>query len=264
MQSSAESTQGRLNNKTAFISGSGSGIGRETALLFVREGAKVALGDKDVAKIRETHSEITQLGGDAHLVPLDVTSEADWRAATGQIRDAWGALDILVNCAGITDDAPITELSVAQWRHVLTTNLEGTFLGTAAALRIMSPRGSGSIINVSSISGIKASPGASAYCASKAGIIQFSKVAALECAEAGNRIRVNCVVPGGVKTPMWEKTPMWPEISFAPEWTAPPDAAPLKRFARPVEVAQVILFLASDESSYVTGSTLIVDGGATA
>lgn len=251
----------RLRDKVALVTGAASGIGRETALLFAREGAKVAATDIDRAGVEETAREIEAAGGSPLPIELDVTSEAAWKAAIRAVEAAWGTLTILVNCAGITDDAPLAELTLAQWRRVMATNLDGTFLGTAAAIKAMSPAGSGSIINVSSVSGLKASPGASAYCASKAAIIQLSKTAALECAQANNTIRVNCVVPGGVKTPMWEATPLWPHIASSAAWQAAPEATPLHRFAHPLEIAQAILFLASDEASFITGTALVVDGG---
>jgi NAD(P)-dependent dehydrogenase (short-subunit alcohol dehydrogenase family) len=256
--------QGRLRDKVALVTGGASGIGRETALLFTREGARVAIGDIDLPGAGKAAAEVERLGAEPLVVSLDVTSETDWSEAIDRVQQTWGRFDILVNSVGITDDAPLRELSLKQWRHVLTTNLEGTFLGTAAALRAMASAGRGSIVNVASVSGIQASAGAAAYCASKAAVIQLSRVAALECAEAGHSIRVNCVVPGGVKTPMWEKSPLWPEISFTPEWKAPPEAPARKRFAQPIEVARAILFLASDEASYVSGSALVVDGSATA
>lgn len=264
MGAKKESVYGRLHNKVTLITGAASGIGQQTALLFAREGAKVAASDINIKGSEDTAREIEAAGGLAISIKLDVTSETDWNSAIHEVEDRWGRLNVLVNCAGITDDAPLAELTLAQWRHVMSVNMEGTFLGTAAAIRFMTPSGTGSIINVSSASGIKASPGASAYCASKAAVIQFSKTAALECAQAKNTIRVNCVVPGGVKTPMWETTSMWPQIASSDAWEASIETAPLSRFANPLEIAQPILFLASDESSFITGTALIVDGGYTA
>lgn len=264
MEAQPGAGQGRLRGKVALITGAASGIGRETALLFAREGAKVAASDINTEGVDETVRAIDAAGGSSIPVQLDVTSEAAWKGAVHAVEDAWGALDILVNCAGITADAPLTELTLAQWRRVMATNLDGTFLGTAAAIKAMGPRGRGSIVNVSSVSGIKASAGASAYCASKAAVIQLSKTAALECAQANTTIRVNCVVPGGVKTPMWETTPLWPQIAASDAWEASMDTTPLHRLAHPSEIAQAILFLASDEASFVTGAALVVDGGYTA
>ena len=252
---------GRVHNKIALVTGAASGIGHATAKLLASEGAKVVVADIDRTGAARTVRQIEKAGAKALAVALDVTSESQWTSSVRTVKQTWGDLDILVNCAGIADEAPITELSFAQWRRVLAINLDGVFLGTAAAIKSMNATGKGSIVNVYSVSGIKASPGASAYCASKAAVIQFSKTVALESAQAGTNIRVNCVVPGGVKTPMWETTSMWPQISSTDAWTASLDTPPLQRFAEPIEVAQAILFLASDESSYITGTALAIDGG---
>ncbi len=254
----------RLKDKLALVTGGASGIGRATAIRFAKEGASVAVADIDESGAVDTVSAIEEAGGDARGYAFDVTSEAEWRTTINRIHSEWGYLDVLVNCAGITFSKPITEMTLAEWRHIIAVNLDSVFLGTSAAIKSMHYRGKGSIINVSSASGIKASPGAVAYCASKAAVIQFSKTAALECSQRNENIRINSVAPGGVKTPMWRGTAMWPEISSSEEWNAPISAVPLKRFAAPSEIAEAILYLASDESSYVNGTTLVVDGGYTA
>jgi NAD(P)-dependent dehydrogenase (short-subunit alcohol dehydrogenase family) len=256
-------TGGRLAGLVALVSGAASGIGRATAVLFAREGARVALGDVDLERAERAASAIVAEGGEAVALRLDVTSAEAWTAALDHVLRRWNRLDVLVNSAGIADEAPLADLTLERWRRVMAVNLDGTFLGTAAAIRAMRSHGAGAIVNVASVSGVKASPGAPAYCASKAGAIHLTRVAALECAEAGTRIRVNCVLPGGVKTPMWERTPFWPEISRSDEWTAPRNAPAAKRFAEPEEIARVIVFLASAEASYVNGAALTVDGGAT-
>lgn len=256
-----QKNHGRLNEKVALVTGGASGIGRATALLFAREGAKVAVCDIDTEGAADVVRAIEAEGGVALALPLDVTQEAAWAAALGEITDTWGRFDVLVNNAGITDDAPLTELTLAQWRRVMAVNLDGAFLGTACAIKAMQASGKGAIVNVSSVAGIKASPGASAYCASKAAVLQLTKTAARECAKADLNIRVNSVAPGGVKTPIWEQTPFWPAITESDLWQAAPDATPLKRFAQPLEIAEAILFLASDAASFITGTTLVVDGG---
>jgi NAD(P)-dependent dehydrogenase (short-subunit alcohol dehydrogenase family) len=176
----------------------------------------------------------------------------------------WGRLHILVNCAGIALVRPIAETTLAEWRRVLAVNLDGVFLGTRAAVRSMSRSGGGSIVNVASASDIKAAPASSAYCASKAAVIMLTKAVALECCRDGYGVRVNAVAPGGVRTPLWGKTAGASAVVGTDEWNAPADAPIGRRFADPEEVAQAILFLASAEASYVTGSVLAVDAAYTA
>ena len=255
---------GRLADKTALITGAASGIGRATAVLFAREGAKVVVTDIDVCGAAGTVEAIVAEGGTAVAIALDVTSESNWPSAIDMVLTTWGRLDVLVNNAGISHERPLVETTLDHWRRVMAVNLDGVFLGMAAAINAMRRANGGSIVNVSSMSGVKAAPGAAAYCASKAGVIMLTKAAALECRDANWPIRVNCVVPGGVKTPIWEFTTLWPAIATCDEWNAPVTAVPGRRFAEPGEIAQAILFLASDESSYVTAAALPVDGGGTA
>lgn len=264
MASTTDERGPRLDKKLALVTGGASGIGRATAIRFAEEGALVAVADMDEHGAADTVAAIEEKGGKARGYALDVTSETEWTTTIGRIHTEVGHLDVLVNCAGVSFSKPITEMTLAEWRHVMAVNLDSVFLGTAAAIKSMRHRGKGSIVNVSSASGIKASPGAVAYCASKGAVIHFSKTAALECSQRDENIRINSVAPGPVKTPMWRSTSMWPEIAEGEEWNAPMSAVPLKRFAAPSEIADAILYLASDESSYVNGTTLVVDGGYTA
>jgi NAD(P)-dependent dehydrogenase (short-subunit alcohol dehydrogenase family) len=254
----------RLARKVALVTGAASGIGRATAIVLAREGANVAVTDIDICGAASTVEAIITEGGSAIPLALDVTSEPAWQSAIDTAIAVWGQLDILVNNAGISHERSITETTLDQWRRVLAVNLDGVFLGTAAAIRAMSRGRGGSIINVSSLSGAKAAPGAAAYCASKAGVIMLTKTAALECAGANPPISVNCILPGGVKTPMWESTTLWPAIAETDEWQATVGLPPSKRFAQPEEIAQAILFLASNESSYITAAALPIDAGASA
>jgi 3(or 17)beta-hydroxysteroid dehydrogenase len=242
----------KLAGKTALITGAASGIGLATASLFAAEGAHVIPTDLTFT-------------GDRHL---DVTQEADWERVIG----ALDRLDILVANAGISFARPVTEMTLDEWRRVMSINLDGVFLGVKHAVRAMRRGTGGSIVIVSSASGIKASPGASAYCASKAALRLFAKSVALECINAGDNIRVNTVHPAGVVTPMWQNMPFWNDLvekhgGEEGAWRslgAYAEGSPLKRMATPLEIARAILYLASDDSSLTTGSELVIDGGYTA
>ena len=252
----------KLEGKVALVTGAGSGIGRATALALASEGARVVCTDLDLASAEETAASIVEPGSWSHR--LDVSAPPAWEGAIGKILSEHGRLDVAVNCAGISHAAPVTEMDLEEWRRVMSVNLEGVFLGTAHAIRTMRRNASGgSIVNVSSLSGVKAQPGASAYCASKAAVIMFSKAAALECLEAGNGVRVNSISPAGVKTPMWRTMPFFQELmlSEGSEEAAFEAMAPAGKWASPEEVARAILYLASDESSFVTGTNLVFAQG---
>ena len=257
----------RLQGKTALITGAGSGIGQATATLFAAEGARVAVTDLDGGQADAVATRIREECGECFARVLDVRVEADWAAAIAELTDRWGGLNVLVANAGVSFARPIWEMSLEEWRSVHAVNLDGVFLGTKHAIRAMKAQGrGGSIVIVSSASGVKASAGASAYCSSKAGVRQFAKAVALECAPDG--IRVNTVVPAGVVTAMWERMPFFDELrrerGDAAAWQSLAASTPLARFARPAEIAAGILFLSSDDASYMTGSDLVIDGGYTA
>jgi NAD(P)-dependent dehydrogenase (short-subunit alcohol dehydrogenase family) len=256
-----------LDNKTALITGAASGIGKATANRFAKEGARVALADINREGLEAAAQQIITQGGEARGFLLDVTSEINWEHVINDIINDWLRLDILINNAGISFAKPITEMSLNEWQRVMNINLDGVFLGTKYAIQAMRKTGGGSIVNVASASGIKASPTASAYSASKAAVRMFTKVAALECADAN--IRVNSVSPSGVITPIWESMEFWENLKTQ---AGSNDAAlqtlaqgvPLKRFATAEEIARAILYLASDESRFVTAADLVIDGGFTA
>lgn len=254
----------RFAGRVALVTGAASGIGRAAAALLAQQGARVLVADLDAVAAAQTAEAIAFAGGTAAAQPLDVTSEADWRAAVERVEQRWGGLHVLVNSAGIAQVRPVPDTSLAEWRGVLAVNLDGVFLGTRFGIQAMRRAEGGSIVNVASASGLKAAAGAGAYCASKAAVLMLTRVAALECIQTGDRIRVNAVAPGGVKTAMWGKVPIGAEIMASEAWNAPVDAPPGKRFATPDEVARAILFLASEEASYITGSVLAVDAGYTA
>lgn len=250
----------RLEGKTALVSGAGRGIGAAIAEAFVREGATVWVTDLDPVAAADL---ATRLG--ARSARLDVREEADWIQVMASLLDAHGRLDVLVNNAGISGleqgaRHDPEHASLADWRAVMAVNLDGVFLGCKHALRAMRRSGSGSIINISSRSGLVGVPAAAAYAASKAAVRNHTKTVALYAAEQGLAIRCNSIHPGAILTPMWE--PMLGQ-GAAREATMAALVAdtPLRRFGRPEEVAALALLLASDDCGYMTGAELHVDGG---
>ena len=248
---------GRLAGKTALITGAASGIGRATAALFHAEGAKVAASDRNEAGL-------AGLEGVADLtLPQDVTDEARWREVVDAVMAAFGRLDILVNSAGIALKGNIETATLADFRRTEAVNVEGVFLGCREAIRVMKGNGGGSIVNLSSVAGIIGDAQSAAYCASKGAVRLLTKSAALYCGRAGYNIRLNSVHPSFADTPMVQELIA---SSKNPERVREGlmRAAPLGRMGRPEEVANAILYLASDESSFTTGIELMVDGGLTA
>ncbi len=269
MQTESRRDGTRVGGKVAWVSGAGSGIGRSTAVLLAAEGAAVCCSDINADAAEATTAQINAAGSTAWAAQLDVTDETSW-TQTAALMSERGGLDIAVHSAGISAGSPILETELSAWRQVMAVNLEGVFLGTKHAVAAMRSHGRrASIINVASLAGRRAQAGAAAYCASKAAVIQFSKAVALECKAAGDAIRINSVAPGGVKTPMWRSMPFFRDLIEAEGSEAQAfDAMTLgeahNRFASPEEIAAVILFLASDESSYITATDLAVDLGGSA
>jgi NAD(P)-dependent dehydrogenase (short-subunit alcohol dehydrogenase family) len=251
----------RFVGKTALVTGAASGIGRAVAQRLTAEGARVALADLDQAGAARIAEAIDASGAQVIALQLDVQSEADWQAAVERIPAEWGPLRVCVNNAGIAWATPITELELADWRRVLTTNLDGVFLGTRLAMRLMKAGGGGCIVNVASAAGIKPLAGNAAYGTSKAAIRFFTRVAALEA--AAYSVRVNSISPGAVATPMWESTDLWPrEIAATGGRRAALKALVTDHgFAEPEQIAAAVLFLASDEARNVTGVDLPIDDG---
>jgi len=247
----------RLKGKVALISGGARGQGAAEARLFAGEGAKVVIGDVLDAEAAKTAQEINSKSGAraAAAVHLDVTRAADWRAAVDTCTREFGGLDILVNNAGIAYMGGVEDTTEEGWDSVINVNQKGVWLGMKFAVPAMRQRGGGSIINISSIYGIIGSPGSAAYHASKGAVRLLTKAAAAQY--AGEKIRVNSVHPGVILTPM---------VDTAPREQLQPiiDMAPMKRAAQPEEVGWCVVFLASDEASFVTGAELVVDGGFTA
>ncbi len=257
---------GRVSGKVALVTGAASGIGRASAEILAREGAAVIL--TDVQAIGEdVAASIRKSGGKARFVAHDVTSESEWKSIIAGIEKTEGRLDILVNNAGIAVAGLIHELSLEQWRHQMAVNVDGVFLGVKSSLPLMrkTPRretGGGSIINISSVAGLRGAANLSAYCTSKGAVRLFSKSVAIECAVMQDGIRSNSIHPGLIETPIWGQV--------VPGTNEPLDLdamsamrVPLKRKGVPADIGNVVLFLASDDSSYMTGEEVVVDGGMT-
>ncbi len=245
----------RLAGKVALVSGAASGMGQSEATIFAREGAKVVVADILEMEGKQVAEKIAAGGGQARFVKLDVTSEAEWDAAVKAAVDAFGKLDVLVNNAGISGTYDTDMLSSAAWDKVMAVNAKGVFLGMKAAIPLMKKAGGGAIVNISSISGFVGQDGVHmAYNASKGAVRIMTKTAAVQL--AGDGIRVNSVHPGFMPPMRTSKT------SADPTWRAKMlGAVPMKREGRVEEVAHAVLFLASDEASYITGTELVVDGG---
>ena len=249
---------GRLDGKVAIISGGARGQGAAEARMFAREGAKVVIGDVLDAEGTRVAAEISESGGDALYVHLDVTQEEDWRSAVEAAVSSFGKLDILVNNAGIWRRGRVEDTTVEDWDMIMDVNAKGVFLGTKLAIPEMRKAGGGSIINISSTAGLVGGPRSSAYTASKGAVRLFTKATAVQYAREG--IRANSVHPGPIDTPMIQQ--VWQGEEHSRE--AALARTPLGRIGTPEDIAYGVLFLASDESSFMTGSELVIDGGSTA
>jgi NAD(P)-dependent dehydrogenase (short-subunit alcohol dehydrogenase family) len=251
---------GRVEGKVAIVTGAASGLGAASARRLAEEGASVMLTDRAVAAGEALADAIVTIGGKAAFMAHDVTSEDDWRAVVAGTLKAFGHVDVLVNNAGIAGGSPIMEMSLADWRSVMAVNLDGVFLGMRQVAPAMTETG-GSIINLSSILGKVGQAGAGAYCASKGGVLMLTKAAALEWAPL--KIRVNSIHPGYIDTPMVATSLRDMENGNELRDLVISRHA-LGRMGVAREIADGVLFLASDESSFMTGAELVIDGGYTA
>ena len=244
----------RLQDKVAIITGAARGMGAAEARIFAKEGAKVVLGDIQVEDGQSVTQEINEAGGQAIFIEMDVSKQSDWQCAIDAAISNFGKINVLVNNAGIIERDSLEETTEETWDRIMAVNAKGVFLGTKAVIPHMREAGGGSIVNISSISGM-ISVGYPAYNASKGAIRVFTKSAAVEYAR--DNIRVNSIHPGTIWTSMSTY-----KRAFTREDRA--KTIPMRRVGEPEEIAYPALFLASDESSYMTGSEVVIDGGATA
>tara|TARA_B100000945_G_scaffold196354_1_gene157864 strand:+ start:1298 stop:2053 length:756 start_codon:yes stop_codon:yes gene_type:complete len=247
----------RLKNKVAFITGGAQGLGKEMAKSMIKEGARVIISDINKETLEETAKELSC----DHIV-LDVTNKDQWQTVVTKIKDDIGSLNILVNNAGMGGGGDVESTDIELWDLVHKVNLDSVFLGCKYALPLMRDSGNGSIINISSMSGIVASHNTSAYNSSKAAVRHLSKSVALHCAKSTNLVRCNSLHPVFTRTAMVQSM-----IDSAPERNIEQkliQQIPIRRLAEPIDIANAAVFLASDESSFITGTELIVDGGLSA
>jgi len=257
---------GQVAGKVALVTGGASGIGQAVSELLAQEGARVVISDIDELRGPEVVAGIKKAGHDAVFLPQDVTSEQHWQDIVGEIAKRFGRLDTMVSNAGIGIAVPsIVDMSLADWRRQTAINLDGVFLSVKYCLPLMRKSGGGSVIMMSSLAGLRGSAVLAGYCATKGGVRMFAKAVAMECASAGDGIRVNSVHPGIIDTPIWGKIPT--EAAGAGR-NAPIDpgerarlTTPLGRAGHARDITNGVLYLASDASSYMTGAELVIDGG---
>ena len=254
---------GQVEGKIAIVTGGASGIGAACVETLAREGAKVVISDIDDLRGAALAAQVKAAGQDAIYLPHDVTDEGRWQEVVGEVERRYGRLDIMVANAGIgIMTTSIVEMSLADWRRQTAVNLDGVFLSVKHCIPLMRRSGGGSIIMTSSIAGLRGSATLAGYCATKGGVRLFAKAIAMECASRGDGIRVNSVHPGIIDTPIWGK--------LSGGRNAPIDideygrrGAPLGRVGKPQDIANGVLFLASDAANYITGTELVIDGGIT-
>ncbi len=251
---------GRVAGKIALVTGAGMGLGRAASLLLASEGAKVVVTDIDAEHGAETVRLIEADGGESICLSLDVSRPDDWPPVMSEIERRYGGLDIMVNNAGIAIARNVEETSMEDWRRTMAVNADGVFLGCKHAIRLMKRSGGGSIINLSSIDGIVGEADLAAYCASKGAVRAFTKAVAIHCAEQRYGIRSNSIHPGYIWTPQTERYLF--DLGRLEEQKAKAVARhPIGSLGEPADVAHMVLYLASDEAKFVTGSEMVIDGG---
>ena len=257
------SIMGRVSNKFALVTGAAQGLGASIAAMLAREGAKVALTDINIDGASEVAADINRQNPDSAIaIEQDVTQEAGWQRVLDQVKSELGGLHILVNNAGIGSIASVEDETLENWRHVHAVDLDSVFLGCKYGVPLIAHSGGGSIINISSISGIIAGHNLAAYNSAKAGVMHLSKSVALHCARAGNNVRCNSVHPVFIDTPILDGMAKDGDRQSALQKLS--RQIPLGRVGQADDVAYAVLYLASDESSFVTGSEIKVDGGISA
>lgn len=251
---------GRVQGKVALVTGAGMGLGRATSLLLASEGAKVAVTDIEEELARRTAEEIEEAGGEALFQRHDVSDPDDWAAAVAAVEARFGRLDVLVNNAGIAIAKTVEDTTLAEWRRTMAINLDGVFFGCQAGIGSMKKTGGGSIVNLSSIDGIIGEADLAAYCASKGGVRTLTKAVAVHCAEQRYGIRCNSIHPGYIWTPQTEN--YLRDLGRLEEERAKAlSRHPIGFLGEPNDIAYMVLYLASDESKFVTGAEMVVDGG---
>ena len=258
----------RVKGKVALVTGGASGIGRAASLMLAREGATVIVTDVQDDQGKDCVAAIKRGGGDGIFLHHDVASEDAWISVITEVRSRFGKLNVLVNNAGIAIAGSVLTMTLADWRRQQSINLDGVFLGVKHSLPLMRESGGGSIINISSLAGLKGSPSLAGYCATKGGVRLFTKAVAMECGAARDNVRANSVHPGIIETPIWlgiipgSLPELGQDRANAPNLDAMSETiVPIGKKGLPDDIAAGILYLASDDSRYVTGSELVIDGG---
>jgi NAD(P)-dependent dehydrogenase (short-subunit alcohol dehydrogenase family) len=261
-----------MHGKVALVTGAASGIGKATAMALAKAGAKLIIADIDQDGGLAAANAVVAQGGTARFESLDVTDEQAWNETVGLVERREGGLQILVNNAAICIATPLADMSFASWKRQMAINLDSVFLGTRAAIPLMARGGGGSIVNISSLAGLKGLANLAGYCATKGGVRLFTKAVALECAQARNGVRVNSIHPGGIETPIWAKLTndgIMPDLGdnaladrMAAIRATTEAATPIGFTGQPEDIAAGVLYLCSAGARFVTGSELVIDGGA--